>query len=393
MAPTATATAPPSAIEGAAIILSGAESTDVDGTINTFEWRQISGPEVTLFGSDTQSPNFTAPLIAEPSQAVFELTVIDDDGAVATADVALSLELAPPSETVEIETSFDGVPRAYSVYTPASYQSGAPAVLLLHGGGSSMREVLIPVRTTAGWIDFAEAAGFLLIIPNGFNETLQDGLGDQQSWNDLRTDLSGRTSTQDDLGFLLETLDEIAAARGFDPSQVFATGSSNGGIMTFTLMIEAADRVFGAAAFIAALPQEIVQDPLSATPVMILNGREDQLVLFDGGPVADDGAPTRSVPETIDYWLGVNAADVSAATSIDLADTDPTDGCRIVETTYPSISDDGTVVLVYDVMGGGHNIPDPDAPDFGPANEALLGPRCRDADGVGLAFVFFQSLQ
>ena len=380
-------------LEGETVTLSATSSSDADGSLDAFSWQQVSGPAVRLTGSDEAIAQISLPLISSASDVVFELTVTDNDGASDTATVSLAAELAPRASVVEIETSFDGIPRAYSVYTPASYQPGAPAVLLLHGGGSSMRQVLIPLRTTAGWIDFADAAGFLLIVPNGFNETLGDGLGDQQSWNDLRTDASGRTSTEDDLGFLLTTLDEIEAARGFDPSQIFATGSSNGGIMTFTLMIEAADRVFGAAAFIAALPQEIVPDPLSATPVMILNGREDQLVLFDGGPVADDGAPTRSVPETIDYWLGVNDADVSAATRIELADTDPADACRIVETTYPSASDGRTVVLAYDVMGGGHNIPDPDAPDFGPANEALLGPRCRDADGVDLAFEFFQSLQ
>ena len=393
LAPTAIATAPASVSEGQTVTLSSNQSDDPDGEIATFAWQQLSGPDVPLLDADSATASFDAPLVSAPTVLTFELAVTDADGDVATTTVDTTITVAPSSTIVEIETDFDDVARAFSVYTPANYEAGSPAIVLLHGGAGSMRQVLEPQATTSGWIDFAEAAGFLLIVPNGYNETLMDGLGDQQSWNDIRTDLSGRTSLQDDTGFILETLDTIEAARAFDPDRVFVTGSSNGGIMTLGLLIETPERFFGGASFIAALPEEIVPDPLSPTPVMLLNGTDDQLVLFEGGPVSTDGAPTRSVPATIDYWLENNDANIAAAASRTLPNIDPADGCEIIETRYPSLLDNTTAVLVYDVQGGGHNIPDPDAGNFPPAAEALLGPRCRDADGIDLAFDFFQSLQ
>ncbi|MEO0982936.1 MAG: hypothetical protein AAFX03_09825 [Pseudomonadota bacterium] len=392
LAPVAEAAGPARVVEGGAATLSGGQSRDPDGAIASYAWRQTSGPAVTLFGADTPDARFSAPLVAGAGEAVFELTVTDEESASATATIAVDLDPAPLGSVVEIETRFDDVARAYSVYTPARYQPGDPAVLLLHGGGGSMREVFRPVATTARWLELADADGFLVIAPNGFNETSMDGLGDQQSWNDLRNDLSGRTSLQDDAGFILETLDAVEAARGHDADRVLATGASNGGMMTFRLLIEFPERFFAGAAFIAALPEETIRDPLSATPVMLLNGSEDQLVLFDGGPVAGDGAPTRSVPDTIAYWLDNNAADTAAAVVSTLPDQDPGDGCELIETRYPSLIGGATAVLVYDAQGGGHNTPDPDAPDFATANEVLLGPRCRDANGVDLAYDFFKAL-
>ncbi len=391
-APIAQAQSPAQVVEGETVTLSGAQSSDPDGVVSQFSWRQVSGPSVSLGNANTANATFQAPLVNVASSLTFELTVTDEDGASNADTVSTTIEIAPRSTIVEIETVFDGEARAYSVYTPANYQAGAPAVVLLHGGGSGMRTALGPFNTTRRWVDHAESDGFLLIAPNGYNETRSDGLGDQQSWNDIRDDLSGRTSLEDDTGFILALLDDIQAAREHDPTQVFVTGSSNGGFMTFGLLIEQSSHFIGGASFIAALPEEVVPNPLSPTPVMILNGTNDLLVRFQGGPVGEDGAPSRSVQDTIDYWLANNEADVAAAISTQLPDRAPADGCQIIETTYPSLINDDPAVLVYIALGGGHNIPDPNAPNFTPENEPILGPRCRDVDGVDLAFQFFQTL-
>ncbi len=392
VAPTAVANAPAAAVEGETVALRATESSDSDGSIASFAWRQTGGPAVTVSDADSSAAQFQAPLVAMDTAFSFELTVTDNDGATATAVANVSVRQAPASQIVEIETTFDGEARAFSIYTPATYSPGAPAVMLLHGGGQSMRLVLDPRRTTSRWLDLAEAEGFLLIAPNGYNETFSDGLGDQQSWNDIRNDVSGRTSLEDDVGFLLQTLDVVGAARGFDADEVFVTGSSNGGIMTMGLLVEQPQRFAGGAAFIAALPEEMIPDPLQPTPIMILNGTEDKLVLFDGGPVDQDGAPTRSVAATVDYFLRSTNADVASAVTVPLPDVDMADGCEIFETAYIVQGAGTPAVTFYEARGGGHNIPDPDAPDFLPASEALLGPRCRDANGVDLANAFFRAL-
>ncbi|MEO1015174.1 MAG: prolyl oligopeptidase family serine peptidase [Pseudomonadota bacterium] len=389
--PAADAGADAAVIEGSAVTLNAGDSSDADGSIVSFEWMQVSGPQAFIVNPDQAAAVIEPPLVDGAETLTFSVTVTDDDGARDTDTVDVAVSQAPDDEVVEVRSEFDGFERAFSVYTPADYERGDPAVVLLHGGGQSMRTILLPERTTSRWLDLADRDGFLLIVPNGFNETLLDGIGDEQSWNDIRDDDTGRTSLEDDVGFLLSVLDAADAGRDYDPNSVFVTGSSNGGIMSMTMLIETPTRFEGAAAFIAALPQETIPDPAAPTPIMLLNGTLDQLILFGGGPVAGDGAPTRSVPATVDYFIEATNPDPSLTTTRTLIDAAPGDGCLIVETEYLAAGGDPAVTY-YEARGGGHNVPDPTAPAFTPPAEALLGPRCRDANGVDLANAFRRGL-
>mgnify|MGYP000026376429 CR=1 FL=1 len=391
-APAAAAGPDLTADEGATIAISGAASVDPDGALTAFEWVQTGGSPVVLRNATGATAVFDAPLVAADATLRFRLTVTDNDGATASDEIDVTVRRAAPGEIVEARMTYAGEERAYLVYTPASYAPGGPAVLLLHGGGRSMRLVLNAESTTQRWLTLADSEGFLLVAPNGFNEALGDGLGDAQSWNDLRDDDTGRTSNEDDVGFVMAALDAVRAARGHDPDRVFATGASNGGMMSMRLLIERGADFAGAAAFIAALPQETVQDPLAPKPIMLLNGDQDAAVLFGGGPVADGGAPTRSVPDTVDYFTRVTGADVTGAVTRLLPDAAPDDKCRIIETSYPSTTGGAPPVVFYLAQGGGHNIPDPMAAPLPPAAGTVLGNRCRDAHGVDLAYDFFTRL-
>lgn len=391
-APVAAAGVDQSVQEGATVTLSAAGSSDADGSITGFEWTQISGPSVVLENNTSSAARFAAPLSLTAETFSFRLTVRDNDGAESTDIIDVNVAPAPRETIVETTMLFDGQRRAFSVYTPANYQPGAPTVLLLHGGGRSMRLILAPSSSARRWLSVADREGFLVIAPNGFNNDLSDGLGDEQSWNDLRNDQTGRISLEDDVGFIMNMLNAVEAGREYDTTRIFSTGSSNGGMMTMRLLIERPDDFFGAAAFIGALPQETVQDPLSPTPIMLLNGDEDALILFNGGPVGSGGAPTRSVADTVDYFVRVTGASAASAVTTQLPDLDPADDCVIIQTTYDDPSSSAPVVVFYEARGGGHNIPDPDAAPFSPAAEAIFGNRCRDAHGVDLAFDFFSSL-
>ncbi|MCK4660367.1 MAG: hypothetical protein KAV82_12665 [Phycisphaerae bacterium] len=60
--------------------LDGRASYDLDGTndIVIYEWRQLAGPEVTLYDANTATPTFTAPEVDEPTELIFELYVEDN---------------------------------------------------------------------------------------------------------------------------------------------------------------------------------------------------------------------------------------------------------------------------------------------------------------------------
>src|SRR5262249_2233246 len=63
------------------VTLDGSYSKDPDGSIKSYSWMQTSGPAVTLGGSNTSSPTFTAPNVRSDTALKFSLTVKDDNGA------------------------------------------------------------------------------------------------------------------------------------------------------------------------------------------------------------------------------------------------------------------------------------------------------------------------
>ncbi|MCB9669831.1 MAG: hypothetical protein H6734_10205 [Alphaproteobacteria bacterium] len=89
------------AVEGTAVTLAGVAS-DSDGSVVRTAWTQVSGPTVTLDDPSVLAPSFTAPPAVLPVVLVFELEAEDDEGAVASDRVTVTVEPAaaanqPPS--------------------------------------------------------------------------------------------------------------------------------------------------------------------------------------------------------------------------------------------------------------------------------------------------------
>ncbi len=254
-----------------------------------------------------------------------------------------------------------------------------------------MRKLFAPNRAgIRKWIDIAERHNILLIVPNGTNAKTGDTKSDRQAWNDLRRNRSAGNVTSDDVQFISTLIETLATTVTFDPTQIYVTGASNGGMMTFRLLIERPDLFAAGVAFIANLPKGDIARAPRPTPVMIINGTEDKLILYDGGPVAGGRrGETRSTAATVDYWINVNRADREAATTRSLPDTAPDDGCRLIETRYPA-TEGGQEVLFIKMDGGGHTIPAQNAKSMGWMADRVLGNRCRDADGAALAWEFMR---
>jgi len=68
------------------VTLTGAASSDPDGTVATYGWTQLSGPSVNLSSSAVMSPSFLAPGILGGATLVFGLTVVDNLGQSSTQD-------------------------------------------------------------------------------------------------------------------------------------------------------------------------------------------------------------------------------------------------------------------------------------------------------------------
>ncbi len=78
--------------DGALVQLDGSQSYDPDGDLLTYQWKQLSGPAVSLSNASAVKPTFIAPAVAVGSSATltFQLTVTDPDGLSSSAQVTIT---------------------------------------------------------------------------------------------------------------------------------------------------------------------------------------------------------------------------------------------------------------------------------------------------------------
>jgi len=290
----------------------------------------------------------------------------------------------------ESSITVNGVERWYRVYVPDALPQHAPLLLSLHGGGGNMHT--IDKGPTHGWVRLAEQQHFLLLVPNGTNS--KDVGGKKAYWNDLRSNAAETQSLADDVGFVRALLDHIEAKYMTDNNRVYVTGVSNGGIMTYRLLVEMPERFAAAAAFVANIPVEssMLRQPARAVPLMIWSGTADKFMKYQGGEIPGERGKVRSVPESVAWWVQANRADDGRTQTEVLPDVDSRDGCRVTRTLYPALGD-GAPVLFYLAKEGGHQMPTQTetTTEGGPVFNMLVGRTCRDVDGADIAWEFMNS--
>jgi len=281
-----------------------------------------------------------------------------------------------------------------TVYVPENMQRDAPVVMLLHGGGQSMRKILAEGSGgTSHWLQVADREGFLLLVPNAANARNGDPKGDRQNWNDLRPATAKAKSSADDVAFLMRLLDWAHDTYHYDPRRVYVTGASNGGMMTMRLLLEKPERFAAAAAFVASLPAvaPTLPGPGKRVPLMLFNGTKDPLIQWPGGMIKGNRGETMAIEPMVDWWKQVNGVDRTNAQVDSLPDRDPQDGCRIERTAWSAPSP-GAPLVFYKAEGGGHALPSMEHPvRKGPLVRRLIGPVCRDAEGAELAWEFMKA--
>src|SRR5262249_40112433 len=121
--------------------------------------------------------------------------------------------------------------------------------------------------------DAADAKGFLLAFPEGMN----------RGWNDGR--VNPERNKYDDVPFLSAVIDDLVRTQNVDPKHVYSTGMSNGGVMSFRLACDLADKIAAIASVVGSMPEngEASCKPSHPVLVLMINGNADPLVRFQGG--------------------------------------------------------------------------------------------------------------
>lgn len=184
--------------------------------------------------------------------------------------------------------AFGGLDRTYRVHKPAGLAAAAPLVVMLHGAFGDAEQA----ETSYGWDQLADSAKFVVAYP--------DGVG--QTWNGHGCCGRAVQENVDDVGFITAMVGQIGGSMPVDTSRMYATGISNGGIMTFALACNSS--VFAAIGPVAATQLDTCIAP-HPTSVIHIHGDADRLVPYNGG----QGASTvngPSIPDVNAFWRNVD---------------------------------------------------------------------------------------
>src|SRR5262245_29039073 len=219
--------------------------------------------------------------------------------------VAIALPAAAalsPGDTNGVSISIGTLTRHYDVHVPPGYDGSTAVPLVLDFHGYTLNPAA--QKSWSGSLAQSDAHGFIVAYPEGY-----DPAGTQRSWNAGTCCGPALAAAIDDVAFARAIVADIEAQANIDPQRVYATGLSNGGMMTHRLACEAADLF---AAFVAvAGPLSI--DPFSTcapsrpVPIIHFAGLTDTVVPYLGGQSGlFPEIFVASSPASFAHWVSVD---------------------------------------------------------------------------------------
>jgi len=273
----------------------------------------------------------------------------------------------------------NGLDRHYFVHLPPNFNKDKswPLVFCLHGGGGEGKGI----NGLTGYNAVADSQGFIVVYPDAI----------EHNWNDGRGDLMVRSHIEniDDVAFISALIDKLAGEYNIDRKMVYATGISNGALMSHRLGCELADKIAAIAPVAGNIPEKMAPIWTSSRPmpVLIINGTDDPLVPWDGGYITAFGQKrgrVLSVADTVKFWAGKNGCSALPET-VQLPDVSSMDGTTVTRESYSGCRNNADVLL-YAVKGGGHTWPG----GFQYLPAAIVGKTCRDFNASEVIWEFFK---
>ncbi len=261
------------------------------------------------------------------------------------AGLAQASDKADPSHELE----FGGLKRSYLLHLPVNAPAGPlPLVLVLHGGGGNGESAV----EMTGFDAEADEHGFIAVYPNGTDRgrPLRSMLGKQGflTWNAGSCCSYAAEHDIDDVGFIRAVVADVQKAHAVDPKRIYATGISNGAMLSYRLACEASD-LFAAIGPVSGIVE--IPDCKPAHPVAVIDfqGTADENVPIDGGVGKKQLGTKESrkpVQYSIDLWAKADGCSVTVKSEAPDIHLSNYGGCEA-----------GTAVDYYVVQGGGHDWP------------------------------------
>lgn len=275
--------------------------------------------------------------------------------------------------------------RTYLLHVPPNLDRSKPAPLVfaLHGGGG-LAGKFDGQMTAKTFFEEADRLGFIVCCPQGVSKRWQDGR--QFAVEEAKKE----GPVPDDVAFLVALLDHLKKTYRIDDGAVFATGISNGGLLSYRLALDRPDLFAAVAPVIASLPEELRRKrPGRGVSIAIFNGTDDPMMPYDGGAIKLGRRSRRergrvlSTPDTVAHFRRLYGCDRMVGPVL-LPDVDPRDGTRVRKTVH-SGGKDGAEVVLYSIENGGHTWPG--GKQY--LRKRIIGKVCHDINASRLILEFF----
>ena len=249
----------------------------------------------------------------------------------------------------------DGLERTYLIHVPLDYDgtNPVPLVLVFHGGGGNGKNA----QEMTGFNDKADEEGFIVVYPQGMGRFDNYLL----TWNAGFCCGYAYENQIDDVRFIRELIVHIQDQYTINESRIYATGLSNGGLMTYRLGAELSEIFAGIAPVTASIGGQATEGgeiwciphPSNPVSVIVFHGTNDTRIPYDGGTPTDNdtkGAYSYlSVNESITFWIKANCCD-------ELPKRNISESGKIICDIY-SNGMNNTEVVLYTLIDGGHMWP------------------------------------
>ncbi|MBU6238277.1 MAG: prolyl oligopeptidase family serine peptidase [Planctomycetes bacterium] len=252
-------------------------------------------------------------------------------------DPAKKTPSPPRKSEVEINFQVKQQDRRAVIVNAPTDGTKRPVVIALHGGQGSA-EIM---RANSGFDPVAKANGFMVVYGEG-----TDFGGNRHAWNTGFL-LRRQVKDADDIAYLDTLIDKLIQDHDADPSRIYMTGGSNGGMMTYVYAVARSERLAAVAPVVASM-FTFEKKPAVPLPILMINGAKDEEVPLEGGMSRNamvsraQDAPYKPLKEVVQFWVEVNRSQKP-----ELIVTQGT----VTTTTYAASTKGATTEFVVDSLG------------------------------------------
>lgn len=263
--------------------------------------------------------------------------------------------------------------RRYLIHVPAGYDDNTPVpvVLVLHGGGGDAGQM----RWSSQMDKKADMAQFIAVYPEGTGPykkhllTWNVGPGYGYAWE----------NNIDDVSYIGKVLDDLGKLFRIDTKRIYATGLSNGAMLSYLLASDMPDRIAAIAPIGAALPPQYldIKRPIS---LIHFHGLKDEQFPFNGGagePLFEGSDAINTfepVMDTINWYIANDGCPQEPLKTYSV-------GKAVCMVYGPG--KDGSEVVLWTIEDGGHTWPG------GRSKLKKLGKVSQDISANDLMWEFF----